>query len=81
MDDGCLRVEKGKTYGAYINSQSFTFDENKLLQEYIKIGFGINTLLMKNHGRYRLYIPARYLLCLRKVIEPFIHESMRYKLP
>ena len=31
-------------------------------------------------GNYRIYIPSGHYLELKNIIEPIIHESMKYKL-
>jgi hypothetical protein len=81
MDDGGLRVERGKIYGAFLNTQSFSWDENVVLRKSLRDSYEIETLLLLNHGKPRMYIPRRSLSILRNVIEPYIQESMRYKLP
>lgn len=81
MDDGGLRRERGKIYGAFLNTQSFSLADNKALQRILRINYGIETLLLRNHGKPRIYIPKRSLPILKKVIEPYIHESLCYKLP
>lgn len=81
MDDGGLRCEKGKAYGAFFNTQSFSRADNKELQKILGTNYGIEAMLMLNHGKPRIYIPKRSLHILKNVIEPHIHESLRYKLP
>ena len=81
MDDGGLRVEREKIYGAFLNTQGFSWSDNKLLRECLKQSYGIETLLLLNHRRPRIYIPHRSLPILRNIIKPHIHSSMCYKLP
>lgn len=81
MDDGGLRREKQKIYGAFLNTQSFSFQNNKLLQKVLWKEYGMETLLLRNRRKFRIYIPRRSLNNLKIAIRSYIHSSMIYKLP
>ncbi|OGL64460.1 hypothetical protein A3B21_05245 [Candidatus Uhrbacteria bacterium RIFCSPLOWO2_01_FULL_47_24] len=80
MDDGNLRREYGKTYGCMLNSQSFTYDDNKKLSELLRKEYGIAPMLQRNHGKYRLYFGAGSWRKFCAIVTPYIVPSMRYKL-
>ncbi len=80
MDDGNIRKTKGKVYGYYLNTQSFSLKENKILIKALKDNFGIEAMPMKNHGRYRIYIGAKGKNSFLKIMKDFVIESMQYKI-
>lgn len=80
MDDGWLN---GNT-NMRISSESFTKYENESLQSMIKINFGIrckvNEYSRNNKKYYYLSFNKRNSILLTNLIEPYIIDSMRYKL-
>src|SRR3989344_1436592 len=80
MDDGGLRKERGRVYGAFLNSQSFSATENTLLQERIRDIFGVKTLVLQNHRKPRIYIPGYSVERFMAIISPHTIDSMRFKI-
>ncbi|MEK7390763.1 MAG: hypothetical protein AAB635_01345 [Patescibacteria group bacterium] len=81
MDDGNKVVQKGKLTGYHINSQSFSFKENKLLSSCLHELYGIESIVEKNHNGYRLAIWKKVSrLKFRDLIKPHLLESMMYKI-
>lgn len=82
MDDGNINrwVKYPSLYTYHINTQSFTVNENKLIVKALKNKYKINAKIHKNNGYPRLYICMDSKMILRKLIEPFVHKSMQYKL-
>jgi hypothetical protein len=81
MDDGNAIVRNGKTYGYHLNTQSFTKDENEDISYVLRKIYGIESLLEKNHGKYRLRIMKKLSRDkFREVVEDHILDSMKYKL-
>lgn len=76
MDDGS---KDGKQLR--INSQSFSEDDNKVLQELLRAKLGINTNLNRDKGRFRLRVQHESMDRLLNLIKPYIIPSMLYKLP
>lgn len=75
MDDGSRDGRQAR-----INTQSFTKDENVLLQEFLSAKFGLRTTLNKDKEYYRLRIAAASMDNFTSLIKPYIIPSMLYKL-
>ncbi len=81
MDDGNIIRRNGKVYGFHLNTQSFSLSENKLLAKALKDLYGIQVLLERNHGKYRLRImQKKSRAILVKCIQKYVIKSMKYKL-
>lgn len=81
MDDGNIVKRNGKTIGFHLNTQSFSKSENNLLRLTLFKIYGIEVTLERNHGKYRLAIWKKISrIKFIKVIEPFILNSLKYKL-
>lgn len=81
MDDGNAVMRKGKLCGYHINSQSFSFQENMFLSDSIKELYDIESVLEKNHGRYRLAIwRNESRIRFKTLLQPQVIPSMLYKL-
>ena len=81
MDDGNLRRQNGKVYGSMLNSQSFSYEDNQKLSQWLKEHYGLNSTLQRNHGKYRLYFGADSWKNFCHTVAPFVIDTMRYKLP
>jgi hypothetical protein len=81
MDDGNVKMSRGKVNGYHLNTQSFSKDENILLAETLNVLHGIQCTPERNHKYYRLGI---YQKSSREVfanlIRKYLLPSMRYKL-
>lgn len=80
MDDGNIRKIKEKIYGYYLNTQSFSLSENKVLIDALNSNFGINSMVMKNRGKYRIYIGAEGKIQFSQLIRDLVIKPMKYKL-
>lgn len=88
MDDGCLSLRKSKTGNSYssriihLNVQSFTFDEVKLLREYILKKWNIDFHITTDKGKPRLWCNTENTIKFLKIIYPIVKNfnSMSYKL-
>ena len=80
MDDGNISIKNDKCCGYHLNTQSFTFEENKLLSQVLLKYYGLICSVQRNNGYYRLYIFTRSANRFREIIEDFIVGSMKYKL-
>ena len=80
MDDGNIRKVKEKVYGYYLNTQSFGLKENLILIQALKEVYAIDSMVMKNHGKYRIYIGAGGKERFSRLIDGLIIESMLYKI-
>jgi len=76
MDDG------SKSYRAvYFNTQQFDSDSLSKLIKLLKSGFDINARPNKDKKYYRLRIAVESVVKLRKIINPYLLPSLKYKLP
>lgn len=72
MDDG--------TNSGQIATNCFSFEEVKLLSNWLENKFGIITTIHKNLRNYTLYIVASSRFEFDNLISPYIIPSMKYKL-
>ena len=72
MDDG--------TNSGQIATNCFSFEEVKLLSNWLENKFGIITTIHKNLRDYTLYIVASSRFEFENLISPYIIPSMKYKL-
>ncbi|NMB92504.1 MAG: hypothetical protein GYA31_02685 [Parcubacteria group bacterium] len=82
MDDGNIRKDKGIVYGGMLNTQSFTVKENLRLKYSLEKIYGIKVLIIKDHGKQRLYISGKN--DIRKFlskIKPYCLKIFDYKFP
>jgi len=81
MDDGNIIKRNGKTYGYYLNTQSFSKEENNSISQALNKVHGIENLLEKNHGRYRIRIMKKESRSkFQDIIGKYMLPAMRYKL-
>lgn len=84
LDDGSLVFQRknGKIESrkGYLNTQSFTYEENVLLQEMLLTKFNIQTKIHKDKKYYRLYLNSTELQKLIDIIFPYCPSSMYYKI-
>lgn len=78
MDDGGRRND---CYGTFLNTLSFTKQENEILAECLKRNFSLNPRIHWVQDGYRLYIPSRDAQKFSTLVYPYLIPSMRYKLP
>ena len=76
-DDGCW-VQSG----VRISCNSFTLKEVELLIEIINQNFGLKSNIQKisTPNQYSIYIQNKSIPLLKKIVSPYIHSSMLYKL-
>lgn len=66
--------------GISIHTNSFTLEENYLIREALLRKYNITTILYKTVSNYIMYFPRKEAELLIKIIEPYMHSSMLYKL-
>lgn len=79
MDDGNVRRVGNAVYGYYINSHSFSESENKYLAHIMESKYGFRSMVLKNHGKHRIYIGSDREKFTNVVRENII-SSLHYKL-
>jgi hypothetical protein len=79
MDDGSLKSVRHRTY--VIHTLGYDRDELENVQKVLLKKFDLHTSLHSQKGKYwRLYIQSQSADKFKKLIEPYILPSMRYKL-
>lgn len=79
MDDGNGYLKNG----AYrISTYAFGLEGNLLLQNCLKINFGLNVSMWQDSKGYQLYFPLKNGTAnkFRQLIEPYMLPKMRYKI-
>jgi hypothetical protein len=78
MDDGTLHKNRGLRFC----TNSFTLEEIKYLASILESKYSLNTSIHKTGvvNQYGLYIPKSSLLDLIKIVKPYVHPTMCYKI-
>jgi len=78
MDDGTRYKNKGLKFC----TNSFTLKEIKYLSLLLNKKYSIKTTIHKISvvNQYHIYIPKSSMDQLRKIVKPYIHPSMYYKI-
>jgi hypothetical protein len=78
MDDGTLYKNKGLKFC----TNSFTLKEVQYLSFLLKKKYSINSSIYKITAvnQYNIYIPKSSFNILTKIVKPYIHPSMYYKI-
>jgi len=82
MDDGNIRKSNGVVYGGMLNTQSFSWKDNLKLKSSLERIYGIRVLIIKDHGKPRLYISGKS--SIRKFlsfIKPYCLKIFSHKFP
>ncbi len=78
MDDGSFKSIRHKTY--IIHSVGYTKDDLGIVQKVFEEKFGIKVALHKQYDRWRIYFLSETADKFKKLIEPYVIPSMKYKL-
>lgn len=78
MDDGYKRNDCN---AVRFSTDCFSVTEQRLLQRCLKDNFGLETSLHRKGSTWNIYIPSSQTGEFRRIVEPHIHPSLRYKLP
>ena len=80
MDDGNIRKSKSKIYGGMLNTQSFSLKDNLRLKSLLEKNYKIKVLIIKDHGKPRLYISGKdNIKQFLDIIRPYCLSSFNYK--
>ena len=79
MDDGSYRTIKAKRYYVF-NTQSFIFEDQKILVQALKDNFDIDSTIQKQRSQYRLYIRSKSMNRFVDLVRPYIHPCFDYKI-
>lgn len=78
MDNGSLKSANQRTY--IIHALGHSRQELERLQNVFQRKFGITANIHRQYGRWRLYIASASARKFRKLIEPYVIPSLKYKL-
>ena len=76
MDDGYKRNDCN---AFRLNTDLFTYDEQKLLVSCLKENFGIGSTIHKKGKTFNIYIPERSSRKFCEIVKPHILDSLLYK--
>jgi hypothetical protein len=79
MDDGSIKSRESK--GVIFNTHSFIKSDIELLINCLNSRFNFEAGLRKQKDGYQIYISGRSYERFLEIVEPYIHKSMRYKIP
>ena len=84
MDDGTLDCRGKYHYNALFATHCFSFDENVLLAETLKLNFDLDVSVarcqMRGKVRYRLYVKSKSMERFIQTVRPHIDPSLQYKI-
>jgi hypothetical protein len=75
MDDGSIAES-----GFYLNTHSYTMEEQIILQNALKLNFNLETKIHKHGNQFKIYIKAISMPKLRLLVLPYFCSSFYYKL-
>ena len=78
MDDGSFKSIHHKTY--IIHSVGYTKNDLEMVKKVLEEKFGIKVVLHKQYNNWRIYFLSETADHFKKLIEPYVIPSMRYKL-
>jgi hypothetical protein len=79
MDDGSIKSRESK--GIIFNSQGFEKNEVMRLAEILNAKFDLKAKEKKQDDGWQIYISGTSYEKFREIIDPYILDSMRYKIP
>lgn len=85
LDNGYVSFSKNKDKSiksrkGFINTSRFSYEQNIIFQRYFKEVLNIETKIYKKKEKYILYFKCSEFKKLIEIIEPYIIESMKYKI-
>lgn len=75
MDDGSATNE-----GFYLNTHSYSYREQLLLQQALFVNFGILCSIHRQGKHYKLYIKSQSMPIFKSLVFPYFSPSFYYKL-
>jgi len=79
MDDGSIKSKQSK--GVIFNTQGYTLGEVELKISVLEERFGLHAKSRRQKEGYQIYISGKSYERFRELIEPYLIDNMRYKLP
>jgi LAGLIDADG DNA endonuclease family protein len=79
MDDGSIKSKDSK--GVIFNTQCFTREEVARLVEALQRDFGLEAKERRQPEGWQIYISGKSYERFREIVDPYVIDSMRYKIP
>jgi hypothetical protein len=79
MDDGSVKSRESKS--VLFNTQCFKENDVERLIKVLQVHFNLEASKRKQKEGYQIYISGKSYERFREIIDPYIHLSMRYKIP
>jgi hypothetical protein len=79
MDDGSMKSDESK--GVVLNTQAYSLEEVECLVSILGSRFRLRATTRRQPDGYQIYISGRSHYDLLELIEPYVLEDMRYKVP
>jgi DNA-binding transcriptional regulator WhiA len=79
MDDGSVKSRESK--GVIFNTQSFIKNDIERLIKCLRSRFNLETKIREQKDGLQIYISGKSYERFLEIVEPYIHKSMRYKIP
>jgi hypothetical protein len=79
MDDGSVKSAESK--GVVLNTQAYTAADVERLIAVLRSRFGLQAKIRKQSDGPQIYVAGRSYERVSEMIEPFLLEVMRYKMP
>lgn len=79
MDDGSIKSKESK--GIILNTEGFKKSEVERLIRVLGSKFSLEASLRKQRDGYQIYVSGRSYERFIELVEPYVIEEMRYKLP
>ena len=77
MDDGAYNTKTGTLC---LHTNAFSYEDHLVLQKWFKNKFNLTVNIQKEKKYFKLYFPYESAKQLVKIILPYIHPTMKYKL-
>lgn len=79
MDDGSIKSKESK--GVLLNTQAFSKSEVERLSNEVQHRLGLQTTLRPQSEGFQIYISGKSYERLVELLDPWVIESLRYKIP
>ena len=79
MDDGSVKSKESK--GVIFNTQGFARKDVSILIKMLNKYFGLKASERRQNKGYQIYVSGESYERFKEIVEPYVIDSMRYKIP
>jgi recombination protein RecA len=80
LDDGSCQRANGRDHGNVIYMHTTTEDERNMIIRIFRERFALEATVLGYHNHTRIYFGKEQSLAFERIIAPYVHPSMAYKL-